>query len=104
MPSTVIGPIATLSSAFLCGNSSKFWNTMPMRRRILRISVSDSGSGSPSNNTRPPLMPSSELVQRSRVDLPEPEGPIRHITSPLLTCTDTPSMATKLPYILRTWS
>ena len=30
-PSTVIGPIATLRSAVRCGNSSKFWNTMPMR-------------------------------------------------------------------------
>ena len=43
-------------------------------------------------------------MQRSSVDLPEPEGPMRHITSPLLTCTVTPSSATKLPYSLRTLS
>jgi hypothetical protein len=96
--------MATLSSAVLCGNSSKLWNTMPMRWRTLRTSVSRVGSGMPSSSTRPPFRVSSALVQRSSVDLPEPEGPIRHITSPLLTCSETPFSATKSPYILRTFS
>ena len=33
---------------------------------------------------------------------PEPDGPIRHTTSPLRTCIDTPSSATKSPNSLRT--
>jgi ABC-type branched-subunit amino acid transport system ATPase component len=36
VPSMFIGPMAMLPSAVLCGNNSKFWNTMPMRRRIRR--------------------------------------------------------------------
>ena len=39
----------------------------------------------PSNRTRPPSIRSSALAQRSSVDLPEPDGPIRHTTSPRLT-------------------
>ncbi|MNI35400.1 hypothetical protein D3C73_894230 [compost metagenome] len=97
MPSTVMGPIATLSSADLCGNSSKLWNTMPIRWRTRRTSDSDSGSATPSSRTRPPSSFSSALVQRSRVDLPEPDGPIKHITSPLFTCSDTSFSATKSP-------
>ncbi|KAG1385606.1 hypothetical protein G6F60_014779 [Rhizopus arrhizus] len=97
MPSTVIGPIATLSSADLCGNSSKLWNTMPMRWRTRRTSDLDSGNATPSSNTRPPSSFSSALVQRKSVDLPEPDGPIRHITSPLFTCSDTSANATKSP-------
>ena len=97
MPSTVIGPMATLSSADLCGNSSKLWNTIPMRWRTRRTSGSVSGTTAPSSSTRPPSSFSSALVQRRSVDLPEPLGPIRHITSPLLTCSDTPLSATKSP-------
>ena len=104
MPSTVMGPMATLSSADLCGNSSKLWNTMPMRWRTLRTSDSASGTATPSSSTRPPSIFSNALVQRRSVDLPEPDGPIRHITSPLLTCSETSFNATKSPKTLRTCS
>ena len=48
--STVRGPIATLLSAVRCGNSSKFWNTMPMRRRIA-AHVAPLGAGRPRRRT-----------------------------------------------------
>ncbi len=62
---------------------------------------SRAGRGMPSRRISPPSSDSNPLVQRSSVDLPEPEGPIRQITSPRLTSIDTPSKATKLPNSLR---
>ena len=40
---------------------------------------------------------SIKFRERSRVDLPEPEGPMTTITSPLLMSTDTPSRALMTP-------
>jgi len=55
---------------------------MPIRRRSLRTSACASCTSTPSKITRPPSISSSALAQRSRVDLPEPLGPIRQTTSP----------------------
>ena len=43
------------------------------------------GAAAPSNSISPPSSVSSPLVQRSSVDLPEPDGPIRQTTSPACT-------------------
>jgi len=72
--STVVGPIITLASTVRCGNNSKFWNTMPMRRRTSRMPRSVFGNGTPSRLISPPSSVSSPFVQRNNVDLPEPEG------------------------------
>ena len=40
------------------------------------------------------------LIERSRVDLPEPEGPISAIISPLRTSRETPSSARRAPKLL----
>ena len=45
---------------------------------------------SPSTHTRPASMDSSSLMQRSRVDLPEPEGPMSTVTEPGSTVRSTP--------------
>ena len=99
-PSTVVGPIVTLRSTVRCGNSSKFWNTMPMRCRTLRASAPAACTSAPSNMTRPPSSVSSALAQRSSVDLPEPLGPIRQTTSPRLTWQLTPSQRLELAIAL----
>ena len=60
------------------------WNTMPI---LLAVPVDiDSlvvGESSPSKMTCPDVGISSRFRQRRKVDLPEPEGPMMEITSPL---------------------
>jgi hypothetical protein len=73
-----------------------------MRWRTARIARGSRGSVRPSSRISPPSIISSPFVQRSRVDLPEPDGPIRHTTSILCTCIETPARATKSPNCLRT--
>ncbi len=41
--------------------------------------------------------PSSRLMQRIRVDLPDPDGPMMQTTSPLATSRSMPRRASKLP-------
>src|SRR4051812_7141421 len=53
------------------------------------------------------MLPPSSMVcrpsmERSSVDLPDPEGPIRAIISPRETSSDTPSRARRLPKVLAT--
>ncbi len=55
---------------------------MPTLRRILSMSTSGSVASKPPTWMVPSLGCSSRFTQRSRVDLPEPEGPIRQTTSP----------------------
>eukprot|EP01133_Synstelium_polycarpum_P001902 gene1901-2182_t len=43
------------------------------------------------------VSPNTALMQRSRVDLPEPDGPIRHTTSPLATSRSTPCSTRWVP-------
>ena len=44
----------------------------------------------------------SPVIERSRVDLPEPEGPIRATSSPAPTSMDTPFRAFRAPKVLDT--
>src|SRR5450830_1410456 len=68
-----------------CGNSSKFWNTMPMRARSFDKFVFGSLTLTPSTAICPCCIGSRPLTVLIRVDLPEPDGPQMTITSPLAT-------------------
>src|SRR5215471_758164 len=95
---TIVGPAMTLPSAVMCGNRLKCWNTMPVAARNADSSRSEylTRLPSPKRISRSPtqMLPrsgsSSRLMQRKRVDLPEPLGPIIATTEPRSTCRDTP--------------
>ena len=82
----------TFSSSVMCGKRLNRWNTMPMWARWAAIAFSGGASrwapcstqpiSSPSTRTSPALTTSSAFTHRSNVDLPEPFGPMRHVTSP----------------------
>ena len=57
---------------------------MPIRRRTPRGSTRGSEISSPSKRITPSSICSSRLRQRSSVDLPEPDEPIRQTTSCLV--------------------
>ena len=81
---------------------------MPTSARTLLMSVLGSSTSTPSMKTWPESDISSRLRQRSRVLLPEPEGPITTTTSPAEIDTDTSTSAftscgtQKVLYRLRT--
>src|SRR5206468_4015250 len=68
--------------------------TMPIRWRAWLMSVRGSSMLMPSTTTLPEDGSSSRLRHRSRVDLPEPDGPITNTSSGSATLRSTP---------LRTW-
>src|SRR5690606_25099229 len=82
MPRSLRRPRVTLSSTERCRYRAKFWNTKPMRWRRARTSVSGRVTSSPRKMICPPVGVSRRLRQRSRVDLPHPEGPITTFNSP----------------------
>lgn len=108
MRRTVTGPSITFCSVVMCGNRLKCWNTMPVVARNL-ASVFTSGSFEPSPNakrvsptrTLPPSGTTSRLMQRSSVDLPEPDGPISATTPPLATSRLMFLRTSLLPKLLR---
>src|SRR3712207_6689201 len=61
-----------------CGNSWPSWNISANPRRCVGSPV----TSAPSNPTRPLRGRSSPATARSRVDLPQPEGPSTASTSP----------------------
>ena len=63
------------------GNRLNCWNTIPMRVRAAFRSVWMSVSSWPSKKTRPSVGSSSRLMVRSKVDFPDPEGPMSTSTS-----------------------
>ncbi|CPP27039.1 Protein of uncharacterised function (DUF1602) [Bordetella pertussis] len=98
---TVTRPSMTLSITLWWGNSWKFWNTIPVWRRM-RCTASRAGRrpsnasvSGPSRST-PASGISSRFTQRSSVLLPLPEGPIRAVTLPSGMTTSTPCN-TRLP-------
>ncbi len=64
----------------MCGNRLKAWKTIPMWRRTLSSSVASVVISSPSKRIRPSLIGSIRFAHFSRVDLPQPDAPIRQIT------------------------
>jgi hypothetical protein len=91
---------ATLSKTDICGNSAKFWNTMPTLR---------SSEGTPLNE-RSPISTSPEVTSEnparmfSAVDLPNPPAPSRVTNSPGATLRLKFSSAALVPNIFETLS
>src|SRR5918994_125257 len=90
----------------------KLWNTMATRERMRSTWRRSAGSGlprrprlrriaSPPIVTSPPSGTSSMLMQRSMVDLPEPEAPRIARTSPSWAWRETPFSTSSGPKLLR---
>ena len=77
-------PNATLSSTRRWGSNPKCWNTIEtrLRRSSRSHSAEQSAMSSPSMITCPAVGSMSRLMQRTRVDFPEPERPITTNTLP----------------------
>ena len=101
-PSTFTCASVRLSRTDRCGNSSKFWNTIPMRARSFDRLVFGSPTWTPSTTTSPCWKGSSPLTVLIRVDLPEPDGPQMTTTSPLATWVVQSASTWNLPYHLLT--
>ena len=65
----------------MCGKRLKDWKTIPMRRLTWFWSTPGAVISSPPRTIRPPSIGSSRLTQRSSVDFPDPEAPMRQTTS-----------------------
>src|SRR5258707_1054067 len=87
----------------MCGNNSKFWNTMPMRERSLERSVFGFPTEMLSTMISPFWKGSSPFTVLMRVDLPLPEGPQTTTTSPLDTSVVQSVRTWNCPYHLHTF-
>ena len=87
--------IATLSAAVSSGTSCPNWNTKPnaVRRSLVRAASSRVSRRFPSNQTSPRSGAKIPARQCSRVDLPDPLGPMIARISPRPTATDAPRNA-----------
>src|SRR5262249_24487322 len=101
-PSTLIWARVRLRMTVRWGNSSKCWNTMPMRARSFGRLVAASPTDTPSTTMRPCSNGSSPLTHLISVDLPEPDGPHTTTTSPLATRVEQPLSTCTVPYHLLT--
>ena len=90
----------------------KLWNTMATRERMRSTCLRSAGSMRPrrpflSSISSPPMRispasgTSSMLMQRSIVDLPEPEAPRIEITSPSCASSEMPFSTSSAPKLLR---
>ena len=66
------------------GKRLNCWNTMPMRSRILLMSISGEVMSVPSKRIVPEVGRSRRFRLRRNVDLPQPDGPMMATTSPSL--------------------
>ena len=66
------------SATVICGNSASDWNTMPKSRWFAGKWV----MSRPAKFTLPELGVSSPAIMRSRVVLPQPDGPRKHTSLP----------------------
>ena len=74
-PSTFTWARVRFCITFMCGKSSKCWNTMPTLERNLGRSVFGSPTETPSTTISPFWKGSRPFTHLMRVDLPLPEGP-----------------------------
>ena len=79
-----------LFQRFFQGNRPKFWNTMDTEGSGLRTRV-------PATLISPPDSRFNPAIERSKVVLPQPEGPTMLTTSSLPTSRLTPSSTVSLP-------
>ncbi len=95
MPRSLRSARVMFSATVLCGNRLNCWNTMPMRRR------SSSGlsfrTDFPSSRMSPWSGSMSRFMTRSKVDLPEPDGPMTDAVVPFSTCRSMPRRTWLLP-------
>src|SRR5207244_10206830 len=82
------------------GNSSKCWNTMPIRALSLGRSVLRSPTEMPSTTISPFSNGSRPFTHLISVDLPDPEGPHTTTTSALATSVEPPLSTWTVPYHL----
>src|SRR5262249_38935569 len=101
-PSTLICASVRFRLTERCGNSSKCWNTMPMRDRSFGRLVFGSPTEIPSTVMVPSWNGSSALTHLINVDLPDPDGPHTTTTSPLATSAEQLFSTCILPYHLLT--
>src|SRR3546814_3899963 len=73
----------TFSSAVNWGNKLNCWKTMPASRRSSRTVGPLPSTLRPLTTMSPPSMVSSALMQRRKVDLPDPDGRSEEHTSEL---------------------
>ncbi len=98
-----------LSMMVMWGKRLKCWNTMPIFWRCWSMStftVLPSAFfifflviSTPLKMMEPPVGSSSRFRLRRKVDLPEPEGPMTTMTSPLSISTVMPSRALMAPLL-----
>ena len=99
---TFVGASVTFRITVMCGKRLNDWKTMPMRLRTAFMSTPAAVIPTPSTTIRPASIGSSRFTQRSRVDFPDPEAPIRQITSCSATARSMPRSTSSLPNDLRT--
>src|ERR1700694_2767752 len=99
-PSTLTWASSRLRITVRWGNSSKCWNTMPMRARSFGRSVLRSPTEMPATVMVPCWNGSRPLTHLISVDLPDPEGPHTTTTSPLATSVEQPLSTWTVPYHL----
>ena len=83
------------SRALSVGTRLNAWKTNPSlsRRSIVRSRSDMALTSSPSMKTCPDVTVSSPAMQCIRVDLPDPDGPMMAVNSPVSNDTSTPSRA-----------
>src|SRR5579863_5867104 len=82
---------ATLPATVRQGSRAKSWNTKVKGLRLSGGTAPEIATRPRAGRSRPPMMP-------SRVDLPQPEGPIRATISPAPSFNPIPSSTDKVPY------
>ena len=94
VPATTAGSV-TFSSTLMPSSRLKNWNTIPMCLRRIRASSFSSlpTSDSPATAMSPSLGVSSPATMFSRVDLPQPDGPMTATNSPCVIVMSTPRSA-----------
>jgi hypothetical protein len=79
-----------LSATVRNGNSASAWNTIAKLRWWAGVAV----ISMPFNNSVPAVGVSNPAIMRSKVVLPQPDGPRKQTNCPAGTCNDTLSTAT----------
>ena len=95
-------PLATLSNTDIVGNGFGFWKTIPIARRTATTSMPGPYTSSPWRRTLPSarapgISSCMRLMQRTIVDLPQPDGPMIAVTSLGLNSRSIPFTCSALP-------
>ena len=94
-------PSVMFSSTDMCGKRLKDWKTIPIPRRTAFTSTPGAVISSPRTTIRPASIGSSRFTQRSSVDFPEPDAPMRQTTSCSASSRSMPRSTSSFPKDLR---